>query len=181
MRPPASGRFLFATRLARASSLFQAPAVERVLSRHARLTAGMMAVMNSKPKITVSTLDLDRLDALLAATPDRVFPGKAALQAELDRAEVLEPEQMPPDVVTMNSTVRFALQGSNEVFSQTLVYPKDADGSAERISILAPVGGALLGMRVGDTIEWPGPSRKPLAVRIVEIVYQPERAGQLHR
>lgn len=141
----------------------------------------MMVIMHSKPGITVSTLDLDRLDALLAATPDRVFPGKAALQAELDRADVLEPEQMPPDVVTMNSTVRFALQGGSELFSQTLVYPKDADGSAERISILAPVGGALLGMRVGDTIEWPGPSGKALAVRIVEIVYQPERAGQLHR
>lgn len=141
----------------------------------------MMSIMNSKPKITVSTLDLDRLEALLDATPDRDFAGKAALQAELDRAEVLEPEQMPPDVVTMNSTVRFALQGGSEAFSQTLVYPKDADGSADRISILAPVGGALLGMKVGDTIEWPGPSGKPLAVRIVEIVYQPERAGDLHR
>jgi len=141
----------------------------------------MMAIMHSKPRITVSTLDPDRLDALLVATSDRVFPGKAALQGELDRADVLEPEQMPPDVVTMNSTARFALQGSSELFSQTLVYPKDADGSAERISILAPVGGALLGMRVGDTTEWPGPSGKPLAARIVEIVYQPERAGQLHR
>jgi regulator of nucleoside diphosphate kinase len=141
----------------------------------------MMDIMNSKPKVTVSSLDLDRLEALLAGTPDRDFPGKAALQAELDRADVLEPEQMPPDVVTMNSTVRFALQGSDETFSQTLVYPKDADGSADRISILAPVGGALLGLKVGDTIEWPGPGGKPLAVRIVGIDYQPERAGELHR
>lgn len=141
----------------------------------------MMTIMNSKRKITLSSLDLDRLETLLAATPDRAFPGKAALQAELDRANVLEPEQMPPDVVTMNSTVRFALQGSDETFSQTIVYPKDADGSAERISILAPVGGALLGMKVGDTIEWPGPGGKLLGVRIVDIVYQPERAGELHR
>jgi regulator of nucleoside diphosphate kinase len=136
--------------------------------------------MEDKPKIVVSTLDLDRLEALLDATPDRSFPGKAALQAELARAEVREPEDMPPDVVTMNSTVRFALQGG-EPFSQTLVYPKDVDGSAGKISILAPVGGALLGLRVGDTIEWPGPGGKPLAVRIEEILYQPERAGELHR
>jgi regulator of nucleoside diphosphate kinase len=103
------------------------------------------------------------------------------LQAELDRADVREPKDMPPDVVTMNSTVRFQLQDSGESFVQTLVYPKDVDGSGERISILAPVGSALLGLKVGDTIEWPGPGGKPIAVRIVEIVYQPERAGELHR
>ena len=142
---------------------------------------GIIVIMQSKPNIVVSSLDLDRLETLLAATPERGFPGKAALQAELDRADVREPADMPPDVVTMNSTVRFQLQDSGESFVQTLVYPKDADGSAERISILAPVGSALLGLKVGDSIEWPGPGGKPLAVRIVEIVYQPERAGELHR
>jgi len=179
--PAAERAFFFAIRLARVSFTFPGTPATRVFSLEGRLAAGMMGIMNSKPKVTVSSLDLDRLETLLAATPDRDFPGKAALQAELDRADVLEPEQMPPDVVTMNSTVRFALQGSDETFSQTIVYPKDADGSADRISILAPVGGALLGMKIGDTIEWPGPGGKPLAVRIVDIVYQPERAGELHR
>jgi len=130
---PAERAFFFAIRLARVFSVFQAPGAGRVFSLQGRLTVGMMATMNSKPKVTVSSLDLDRLETLLAATPDRDFPGKAALQAELDRADVLEPEQMPPDVVTMNSTVRFALQGSDETFSQTIVYPKDADGSDDRI------------------------------------------------
>lgn len=137
--------------------------------------------MQAKPNIVVSTLDLDRLEALMASTPERGFPGKASLQAELDRADVREPEDMPSDVVTMNSTVRFQLLDSGESFVQTLVYPRDIDGSPDRISILAPVGGALLGLKVGDTIEWPGPGGKPLAVRIVEIVYQPERAGEMHR
>ncbi len=79
------------------------------------------------------------------------------------------------------STVRFALQGSAESFDQTLVYPKDADGSPGRLSIMAPVGSALLGLKVGDRIDWPGPGGKPLSVRIVDVVYQPERAGELHR
>jgi len=146
-----------------------------------RLIAGIIVVMNSKPNIVVSSLDLDRLEDLLATLPERDFPGKAALQAELDRADVLEPGEMPPDVVTMNSTVRFALQDSGESFDQTLVYPKDADGSPGRISILAPVGSALLGLKAGDRIDWPGPGGKPLTVRIFDIVYQPERAGELHR
>jgi regulator of nucleoside diphosphate kinase len=134
-----------------------------------------------KPRVTLSSLDYDRLEALLDSLPDNAFPAKAALQAELDRADIIEPEQMPPDVVTMNSTVRFALLESSETFSLTLVYPKDADGKGERISVLAPVGSALLGLSAGDEIEWPGPGGKPIRVRIVEVVYQPERAGEFHR
>jgi regulator of nucleoside diphosphate kinase len=134
-----------------------------------------------KPRVTLSSLDYDRLEALLDSLPDNAFPAKAALQAELDRADIVEPQEMPPDVVTMNSTVRFALLDSSETFSLTLVYPKDADGKGERISVLAPVGSALLGLSAGDEIEWPGPDGKPLRVRIVEVVYQPERAGEFHR
>ena len=81
----------------------------------------------------------------------------------------------------MNSTVRFALEDSGEEFSYTLVYPRDVDGSEGRISVLAPVGSALLGLSTGDRISWPGPGGKPISVRIVEVVYQPERAGDLHR
>lgn len=134
-----------------------------------------------KPRITLSTLDYERLEALLSALPDNAFAGKKALQAELDRADIVEPEQVPPTVVTMNSTVRFALAGSDEQFHLTLVYPKDVDGKGDRISVLAPVGSALLGLSTGDEIEWPGPGGKPIGVKIVEIVYQPERSGEFHR
>lgn len=136
--------------------------------------------MDHRPKIILSSQDLDRLEALLDSLPATAFPGKTDLRAELDRAEVVEPQAMPPDVVTMNSAVRFALE-SGEEFCLTLVYPKDMDGSADRISVLAPVGSALLGLSAGDYIEWPRPGGGLMRVRIVEVVYQPERAGEFHR
>ena len=88
---------------------------------------------------------------------------------------------MPPTVVTMNSTVRFEVESSAEEFRLTLVYPRDVDASGEKISILAPVGAALLGLAQGDSIEWPKPGGGTLRVRIKEVTYQPERAGEFHR
>ena len=137
--------------------------------------------MSRKPHITLSSLELDRIEALLAAIPASVFPGKADLQAELDRADVVEPTQIPPNVVTMNSTVQFEILETRQDFRLTLVYPRDIDGSADRVSIFAPVGSALLGLSVGDELAWPGPGGKSMTVRVTGIVYQPESAGELHR
>lgn len=137
--------------------------------------------MSKKPDIILSSRDVERLEALLEALPDKAFPGKAELQAELDRAEIVEPHEVPPDVVTMNSTVRFVIESTSEEFCLSLVYPKDVDGRPDRISVLAPVGSALLGLSKGDHIEWPRPGGGLMKVRIVEVVYQPERAGELHR
>ncbi len=128
----------------------------------------------------MTSLDFDRLEAILDALPAETFPGKTELRGELDRAEVVEPQDVPPDVVTMNSKVRFVLE-SGEEFCLTLVYPQDIDGSTERISILAPVGSALLGLSAGAQIEWPRPGGGVMKVRLVEVVYQPERAGELRR
>ena len=136
--------------------------------------------MESKPTITLSTLDLERIEALLEKMPGE-FPGRAVLEAELDRADVLEPAQMPATVVTMNSTVRFTLQESDKTQTLTLVYPKEADGSPDKVSVFAPVGTALLGLRVGDVFELPSPTGKPVTVKVDAITYQPENAGQLHR
>lgn len=135
----------------------------------------------SKPPITLSSQDLDRIEALLAALPSSALAGKAELQAELDRAEVLSPDEMPSTVVTMNSTVKFSIKETGKEFCLTLVYPRDMDGSADLISIFAPVGSALLGLSIGDELAWPGPGGKPMTVRVTEVVYQPERAGELHR
>ena len=135
----------------------------------------------SKPPITLSSQDLDRIEALLAALPSSALAGKAELQAELDRAEVLAPAEMPATVVTMNSTVKFSIKETGKEFCLTLVYPRDMDGSADLISIFAPVGSALLGLAIGDELAWPGPGGKPMTVRVTEVVYQPERAGELHR
>jgi regulator of nucleoside diphosphate kinase len=140
-----------------------------------------MNAVRKQTAITLSSRDLDRIEDLLESLSPTAFPGKAALLAELDRAEVVEPREVPPDLVTMNSTVRFVIVDTGEEFCMTLVYPKDADGSAERISVLAPVGSALLGLSVGDELDWPRPGGQVMTVRVLEVVYQPERAGEFHR
>lgn len=137
--------------------------------------------MSAKPKIMISSLDAERLEMLLESLPQSAFPGRDDLEAELARAEVVDPEEIPPTVVTMNSTVRFRVESSAEEFCLTLVYPKDVDTSGEKISILAPVGSALLGLAQGDEIEWPKPGGGVLRVRIVEVTYQPERSGEYYR
>ncbi|BCV66204.1 nucleoside diphosphate kinase regulator [Shewanella carassii] len=137
--------------------------------------------MSTQPNIVISEVDLERLERLLDSLPANAFPGHQALEAELERAEIRPSKDMPDNVVTMNSEVRFRMSSSNEEFTLRLVYPKDADGSAGKISILAPVGGALLGLAQGDEIEWPGPGGGTVKVRIEEIIYQPERSGDFHR
>ncbi len=141
----------------------------------------MASTTSKKPGIIISTLDAARLEALLDSLPDHAFPGKEALEAELTRAELVAPEKIPPNVVTMNSTVTFRMLESGKTFSLTLVFPRDADSSGTRISVLAPVGSALLGLSIGDEIEWPKPGGGLLRVKIEEILYQPEREGDFTR
>lgn len=134
-----------------------------------------------KPKIVISSRDAQKLDRLLAALPDRDFPGRDDLEAELARARIVDPQQLPAGVVTMNSTVRFKIASSAKVFVLKLVYPDDADASGKTISILAPVGSALLGLSQGDQIEWPKPGGGVLRVIVEEVVDQPQCADQLRR
>ncbi|MCA1984886.1 MAG: nucleoside diphosphate kinase regulator [Desulfovibrio sp.] len=137
---------------------------------------------HSKPPLIISSSDIERLDAMLESVSDDSFPGKEALEAELARATIVAPQDMPPDVVTMHSTVFFETRPGGKTFELTLVYPggaaPDAAAREGRISILAPVGGALLGLSVGDEIEWPLPGGNMVRVFIKKVVYQPERAGQ---
>ena len=137
--------------------------------------------MTIRPEITISSLDQDRLYNLIESLPQNSFAGKDELEAELGRANVVDPTEVPPTLVTMNSTVKFTVESTNKEFELTLVYPKDVDTSGKTISILAPVGSALLGLSQGDEIEWPKPGGGVLKVKITEIVYQPERAGELQR
>ena len=129
------------------------------------------------PAIVLSRLDLDRIESLL----EREAPADSErLRAELDRAEVREPNDMPDDVITMNSTARFVDVASGDEHEMTLVYPRDA-GAAGTVSILAPVGSALLGLRVGQQIDWTGPGGRPLRLRVLAISYQPEASQEFHR
>ena len=137
--------------------------------------------MNTRPEITLSSLDADRLYKLIESLPAKNPIGVDELLVELERAKMVGPGDVPPTIVTMNSTVKFAMEASDREFQLTLVYPKDLDASGDKISILAPVGNALLGLSEGDEIEWPKPGGGLTKVKIVEVVYQPERAGELHR
>ncbi|CBL44511.1 transcription elongation factor GreA/GreB [gamma proteobacterium HdN1] len=137
--------------------------------------------MSKRPEITISTLDAERLEDLLASLPKATFVGHKELEAELDRANVVEPHEVPPTVVTMNSKVKFNVESSSDEFELTLVYPKDMDASGKTISILSPVGSALLGLSQGDEIEWPKPGGGLLKVKVKEVVSQPEREGVFHR
>ncbi len=95
------------------------------------------------------------------------------LESELNRAIVLENDRVPPDLITMNSKVRLKdMDTGKEEFYQ-LVYPEDADIEQKKISILAPIGTAILGYKAGDIIEWQVPAglRK---LKIGKILYQPE-------
>lgn len=137
--------------------------------------------MNQKPEITISSLDSERLYKLIDSLPKNSLVGLNELEEELARANIVEPSEVPPTIVTMNSTVKFSVESSKDEFVLTLVYPKDIDSTGDKISILAPVGSALLGLSQGDQIEWPKPGGGLIKVTIKEITYQPERAGELHR
>lgn len=137
--------------------------------------------MNLQPDIIISELDYSRIENLLQATSGIPANVKMALLTELERAELVAPEQIPANVVTMNSQVKFSVISTGVTFTLKLVYPKDMDDSGNTISILAPVGSAMLGLKEGEEINWPDGQGGMLQVRIEAIEYQPERAGEFHR
>ncbi len=98
------------------------------------------------------------------------------LKKELDRAKVVDPREVPGTVVTMNSTVRLTDLDTEEELVYTVVFPDDADVDAGKISIISPIGTALLGYSEGDLIEWPVP-RGVCHLRIEEVLFQPEKSG----
>ncbi len=101
------------------------------------------------------------------------------LREELEHARIVPPEEVPPDVITMNSKARLRDLDTGEVMTYTLVYPRDARVEEDRISVAAPIGTAMLGQRVGDEVEWQVPAGA-LRLRVEEVLYQPEAAGDFH-
>lgn len=129
--------------------------------------------MPSLPRITITEQDLERLQELADSGDSEAHK---RLDAELQRAKVVSQEEIGPDIVTMNSDVTYEDVATGTRRTVRLVYPGQADTEAGRVSILAPIGSALLGLRKGQQIEWPTPGgvRK---VRVVDVLYQPERSG----
>jgi len=135
--------------------------------------------MTDQPPIYLTQTDLDRLWDLLEAYPTgsggRRFD---KLEDELVRAVIMPRDQIPKDVVTMNSRVVFEDETTAQRREVTLVYPGKADINAGKISILVPVGTALLGLRAGQSIDWELPGGQKRRYRIIEVPYQPEAAGK---
>ncbi len=134
-----------------------------------------------KSSIVVTSLDLERLRALIAdCRRDQTENPESLklLERELDRAQVVSPLDVPPDVVTMNSTVRVTSTENRRGMTWTIVYPHEADFDENRMSVLAPIGTALLGYRAGDVVEWEVPAGRR-QFRITKVLHQPEAAGQL--
>jgi regulator of nucleoside diphosphate kinase len=128
----------------------------------------------------VTQYDLGRLKEMLhvgMSSGGRDRESLEILQREVDRAHIVEPTAVPHDVVTMNSRVRLKDLETNAEMTYTVVFPSEADLEQGKISVLAPIGTAILGFRVGDTVAWqvPGGMRN---LRIEEIMYQPEAAGE---
>jgi regulator of nucleoside diphosphate kinase len=131
----------------------------------------------SRPQILLTVEDYDRLRALLTARVAQYISGSerlVELRSELQRARVVKGEEIPDDVVTMNSIISFRDLDTDELETYTLVYPGEADIAKGRLSVLAPIGTAVLGFRVGDEVRWGVPAgwRK---LRIEQLIYQPER------
>jgi regulator of nucleoside diphosphate kinase len=133
----------------------------------------------TEKKIYITTFDLDRLTDLIEAYRNSGHQKKIPidiLEKELERAEIVDPKKVPADVITMNSTAYLKDLNTGEEIIWSLVFPKDANTEENRISVMAPIGMALLGYRVGDVIEWevPGGLRK---LKVIQTLYQPEACG----
>lgn len=125
------------------------------------------------PDIVVTSKDLQRLQALITSQPDEMVE---RLDEELARAKIVAPREIPGDVVTMNSEVVFEDTVSGARRNVRLVYPEAADAKRGWVSVLSPLGSALLGLRVQQEFDWVLPHGKR-RVRVVSVPYQPEANG----
>jgi regulator of nucleoside diphosphate kinase len=133
-------------------------------------------IMGAEKTIYVTKPDALRLERLLAMS--KRTENVEALEEELSRASIVASEEIPANVVTMNSKVRFRDEVTGEESEVTLVYPPQSDVNEGKVSILAPVASALLGLSIGQAIEWPMPNGKTRSFKIVSVLFQPEAAGQ---
>lgn len=136
----------------------------------------MTASASLQPTLYLTELDVTRLERIASRA---LANGIAEMLDDLlARAAIVPPDAIPQDVVTMNSSVRCALEGDPAPREWTLVYPDSADFEAGRISVFSPVGQALLGARAGETVSYRLPDGREQRVTVLELSYQPEANGQ---
>lgn len=139
--------------------------------------------MSKETNICITKPDYERLTKLIEIVRERESDANREyldrLEEELDRAEVVRQQDIPADVITMRSTVRVKDLNTSEEIIYRLVFPTEANYDDGKISVLAPIGTAMLGYRRGDVIEWQVPSGvRRLSVE--EVLYQPESKGEYH-
>ena len=136
--------------------------------------------MTKESTIYITEVDLARLRKLIEAARDSGVdsntPYMNKLEDELDRANIVDPKEIAMDAITMRSKVRLKDLESRKEMIYSLVFPNEADIDEGRISVLAPVGTAMIGYRVGDIIEWEVPSGLR-RLKVEEVLYQPEASG----
>jgi len=125
-----------------------------------------------KPEITVSMQDLELLESILDTLPASDDACRDALLEELARAHVIDAGDVPPTVVSMNSKVRFEIESPKEEFCLTLCFPKASEARQDALSVLTPIGTALLGMSEGSFIEWPRRDGQMIRVKVLEVLAQ---------
>lgn len=128
---------------------------------------------------TITELDHVRIFNMLRR---RATPGAATAQAGelselIDAAELVRPQEIGADIVTMYSKLRVVDPATGDERSITLCYPEDADAAQGMISVLSPVGTSLLGLRVGESARWQGADGKPAELSVRAIEFQPEASG----
>lgn len=129
--------------------------------------------------IQITELDQKRLIDLIQEAQSGEYRKSVYLEnlrGELERAQIVAPQEIPGDVITMNSTVALTDLDTGEEETYTLVYPENANTTQGKVSILAPIGTAMLGYRAGDVFEWEVPAGKR-RLKVEKILYQPEASG----
>jgi len=130
-------------------------------------------------KLIINRLDYARIKTCINDAKQFKSISKAEadkLMRELDSASIVEPEAVPSNVVTMNSIVKLSFLNANKQVQFQIVYPEKANVNENRISIFSPIATALIGYKVKDEIEWIVPAGLT-KIRVDEIIYQPEAAG----
>ena len=132
------------------------------------------------PSITISAIDYDRLAWIATAGVNgQRYTVAEMLADELDRAMIAAPGAIRPDIVTMHSQVEYRDEATGDVRRATLVYPGEEDSDAGRISVLTPVGAALIGLSEGQSMEWQGPTGGRRKITVQRVRFQPERMAGL--
>ncbi len=131
----------------------------------------------NEDSIFITEKDLLRIKYVLSFQHSKEYEN---LEIELDRAKIVSDNEIPEDLVTMNSKIRFLNIQENKEMIITIVYPSDANFAEGKVSVLASLGSAMIGLRVNQEINWLFPDGKTKTLKVLQVIYQPEANGHWH-